>query len=130
VNSSQRRWLATLIGTAACAVALCFAQLLVARAGWRADLSPEQRYVLSDHARNILGARSSGRDALLRADDARNREIDDRGSACAGRRRRSARDRRRQSQSGTGASMLSMPRRRRGGAAACGADSPTPTNRR
>jgi hypothetical protein len=79
VNSSQRRWLATLIGTAACAVALCFAQLLVARAGWRADLSPEQRYVLSDHARNILGALDRPVEivAFLRADDARNREIDD-----------------------------------------------------
>lgn len=79
MNSSQRRWLATVIGTAACAVALCFAQLLVARAGWRADLSPERRYVLSDHARNILGALDRPVEivAFLRADDPRNREIDD-----------------------------------------------------
>ena len=79
MNSAQQRWLATLIGTAGCAVALCFAQLLVARAGWRADLSPERRFVLSDHAKNILGALDHAVEivAFLRADDPRNREIDD-----------------------------------------------------
>jgi ABC-type uncharacterized transport system involved in gliding motility auxiliary subunit len=79
VSTAQRRWLATLVGTAACAGALVFAQLLVARAGWRADLSPEQRFVLSDHARQILAAldRPVRIIGFLRADDPRNRDIDD-----------------------------------------------------
>jgi ABC-type uncharacterized transport system involved in gliding motility auxiliary subunit len=79
VSTAQRRWIATAIGTVGCAVALVFAQLLVARSGWRLDLSPEQSYVLSEHARGILAAleRPVQIIAFLRSDDPRNREIDD-----------------------------------------------------
>lgn len=79
MSTSQRRWLATAAGVIGCAMALGFAQLLVARAGWRLDLSPEQRFVLSEHARGVLGAldRPVQITGFLRADDPRNREIDD-----------------------------------------------------
>lgn len=79
MSTAQRRWLATLVGTAACALALAFAQRLVARAGWRADLSPEQHFVLSDHARQILAAldRPVQIIGFLRTDDPRNRDIGD-----------------------------------------------------
>lgn len=79
VSTSRRRWLATLVGSVGCAAALAFGQLLIARAGWRADLSPEQRFVLSEHARGILTAleRPVQIIAFLRADDPRNRDIDD-----------------------------------------------------
>jgi ABC-type uncharacterized transport system involved in gliding motility auxiliary subunit len=79
VSTAQRRWLATLVGSLGCATALVFAQLLVARAGWRIDLSPEQRFVLSEHARQILAALDRPVEIVgfLRADDPRNREIDD-----------------------------------------------------
>jgi hypothetical protein len=77
--NAARRWLATLVGTAAVAVALIFAQLLVSRTGWRADLSPERRFVLSDHAQQILAAldRPVQIVGFLRADDPRNRDITD-----------------------------------------------------
>jgi hypothetical protein len=79
MSAAQRRWLATLVGSLGCAAALVFAQLLVARAGWRVDLSPEQRFVLSEHARQILAALNRPVEivAFLRVDDPRNREIDD-----------------------------------------------------
>jgi ABC-type uncharacterized transport system involved in gliding motility auxiliary subunit len=79
VSPAWRRGLATLAGTAGCAVALVFAQLLVARPGWRLDLSPEQHFVLSAHARQILAALDRPVEIIgfLRADDPRNREIED-----------------------------------------------------
>jgi ABC-type uncharacterized transport system involved in gliding motility auxiliary subunit len=79
VSAAHRRWLATVVGVIGCAMALGFAQLLVARAGWRVDLSPEQRFVLSEHARGVLAAldRPVQITGFLRADDPRNREIED-----------------------------------------------------
>lgn len=79
MSTALRRWLATALGVIGCAAALTFAQLLVARAGWRVDLSPEQKYVLSDHARGVLAAldRPVRITAFLRSDDPRNREIED-----------------------------------------------------
>ena len=50
MSTALRRWLATVVGTVGFTAALVFAQVLVGRAGWRADFSPEQRFVLSDHA--------------------------------------------------------------------------------
>jgi len=78
VNTAQWRWLATVVGTIGCAAALVFAQRLTARAGWRVDLSPEQRSVLSDHARQILAAldRPVQIIGFLRSDDPRNHEIE------------------------------------------------------
>jgi ABC-type uncharacterized transport system involved in gliding motility auxiliary subunit len=73
------RWLPTAVGTLACAVALACAQQLAARTGWRVDLTPERRSVLSAHARAILGGLAApvSVTAFLRADDPRNREIED-----------------------------------------------------
>jgi hypothetical protein len=78
VSEAQRRWLATVVGTLGCAATLAFGQLLVARAGWRMDLSPEQRSALSEHARLILAALDRPVELIgfLRADDPRNREIE------------------------------------------------------
>lgn len=79
MSTAQRRWLATLVGTVGCAAALVFAQLLVARVGWRVDLSPGRRFVLSEHARQILAALDRPVEivAFLRAEDPRNRDIED-----------------------------------------------------
>lgn len=76
---SQRRWAATVLGTLGCVVALACAQRLAARSGWRVDLTPERRAVLSEHARGILAALTApvALTAFLRADDPRNREIED-----------------------------------------------------
>lgn len=73
------RWAATVLGTLGFAAALVFGQLLVARAGWRLDLSPERRFVLSEHARHILDALDRPVELIgfLRADDPRNRDIQD-----------------------------------------------------
>jgi ABC-type uncharacterized transport system involved in gliding motility auxiliary subunit len=78
VSTAQRRWLATLVGTIGCAATLVFAQALIARAGWRIDLSPQRQYVLSDHARQILSALDRPVEIIgfLRADDPRNRDIE------------------------------------------------------
>jgi hypothetical protein len=79
VTRDQRRWAATVLGTLGCVVALAGAQRLAARTGWRVDLTPERRAVLSDHARGILAAVAApvAITAFLRADDPRNREIED-----------------------------------------------------
>lgn len=79
MSPAYRRWLATLVGTIGCAAALGFAQLLIARAGWRADLSPERRFVLSEHARQILAALDRPVEIIgfLRADDPHNRDLED-----------------------------------------------------
>lgn len=73
------RWLATIAGTLACALALASAQRLAARTGWRVDLTPERRAVLSEHARGILASLAAPVvvSAFLRADDPRNPEIAD-----------------------------------------------------
>lgn len=79
MTRSRRRWAATVLGTLGCVVALACAQRLVARTGWRVDLTPEQRAVLSAHARGILAALTApvALTAFLRADDPRNRAIED-----------------------------------------------------
>ncbi len=76
---AQRRWAATAVGTLGCAAALIFTQQLAARTGWRADLSPERSFVLSDHARQILAALDRPVEVIgfLRADDPRNRDLED-----------------------------------------------------
>jgi hypothetical protein len=73
------RWLATIVGTLACGLALICAQRLAARTGWRLDLTPERTAVLSEHARGILASLRApvSVTAFLRADDPRNREIRD-----------------------------------------------------
>jgi hypothetical protein len=75
----MNRWLATIVGTLACVVALICAQRLAARTGWRLDLTPERTAVLSEHGRGILASLQApvSVTAFLRADDPRNREIRD-----------------------------------------------------
>ena len=79
MSLAGRRGLATAVGTLGCVAALVCAQQLVARGGWRVDLTPEQRAVLSPHARGILAAVDApvAVTAFLRADDPRNAEIED-----------------------------------------------------
>lgn len=79
MTAAARRWAATLLGTAGCGAALLFGQLLIARSGWRLDLSPERRFVLSEHARHILDALDQPVELVgfLRADDPRNHDIED-----------------------------------------------------
>lgn len=79
MTAALGRWAATLLGTAGFALALGFAQLLVGRTGWRLDLSPERRFVLSEHARHILDALEQPVELVgfLRADDPRNHDIQD-----------------------------------------------------
>src|SRR6185369_5106126 len=79
MTATLGRWAATLLGTAGFALALGFGQLLVGRTGWRLDLSPERRFVLSEHARHILDALEQPVELVgfLRADDPRNHDIQD-----------------------------------------------------
>jgi len=79
MSAARQRWLATVLGTLACAVALMCAQRLAARTGWRADFTPEKRWVLSEHARQILAALDQPVTvtAFLRAEDVRNSGIED-----------------------------------------------------
>lgn len=79
MNASRRQWLLTLAGTIGLLGSLATAQAILARHLWRIDLTPDKRYVLSDHARRIL--KSLDRDvvitAFLRPDDPRNEDIED-----------------------------------------------------
>jgi ABC-type uncharacterized transport system involved in gliding motility auxiliary subunit len=79
LSHAQRQWVLTAVGTLGLAGSLVVAQVIVAHRGWRIDLTPEQRYVLSPHARQILEQLDSDVQvtALLRAEDPRNREIED-----------------------------------------------------
>lgn len=76
---ARRQWLLTAVATLGVAGSLVMGYLVVAREPWRLDLSPQRRYVLSDHARRILAAldRDVMVTAFLRADDPRNRDIAD-----------------------------------------------------
>jgi ABC-type uncharacterized transport system involved in gliding motility auxiliary subunit len=76
---ARRQWLLTAVATLGVAGSLVMGYLIVARQPWRLDLSPQRRYVLSDHARRILAAldRDVAVTAFLRADDPRNRDIAD-----------------------------------------------------
>ncbi|MCW5892497.1 MAG: GldG family protein [bacterium] len=58
---------------------LLFAQALLDRRAWRLDLSPEQRYTLSEHAKRVLGDLHGDVRilAFLRSQDARNPMIRD-----------------------------------------------------
>lgn len=79
LSYAQRQWALAAIGTLGLAGSLMMAQMILAARGWRLDLTPEQRYVLSPHSRQILDQldRDVQVTALLRADDPRNREIED-----------------------------------------------------
>lgn len=75
----QRQWLLVVLGTAGLLGSLVMAQVLVARRGWRLDLTVGRQYVLSDYARRILSEldRNIRVTAFLRDNDPRNGEIED-----------------------------------------------------
>jgi ABC-type uncharacterized transport system involved in gliding motility auxiliary subunit len=68
-----------LVGTIGLAGSLVTAQLILARRGWRIDLTPDKRYQLSDYSRRILGELEDDVRVLafLRSGDERNRDIED-----------------------------------------------------
>ena len=68
-----------LVGTVGLAGSLVTAQLILARRGWRIDLTPDKRYQLSDYTRRVLGELEDDVRVLafLRSDDKRNRDIED-----------------------------------------------------
>lgn len=74
-----RHWLRLGLGVLGFAGMLVMVLVLVARQGWRLDLSAGQRFSLSERARNVL--RALDRDvrvfAFVRSDDPRNAEIED-----------------------------------------------------
>lgn len=74
-----RQWLVTIAGTVGVAGSLVATQLIVERQGWRVDLTPERRYVLSEHARTILSGLRHDVEivAFLRPDDPRNPDMED-----------------------------------------------------
>lgn len=74
-----RRWLSTIAGTVGVAGSLVTAQMIVQEQGWRLDLTPERRHVLSDHARTILAGLRHDVEivAFQRPEDPRNPEMED-----------------------------------------------------
>jgi len=79
VSTAQRQWLLLAIGTVGFAGSLVVAQVILAARGWRLDLTPAKRYVLSDYSRQILDGldKDVKITAFLRSDDPRNRDIED-----------------------------------------------------
>ena len=66
-------------GTLGLAATLFMIQVILSRYTWRLDLTPEKRFTLSDHARQVLNGldRDVHVIAFLRSDDPRNSEIED-----------------------------------------------------
>jgi ABC-type uncharacterized transport system involved in gliding motility auxiliary subunit len=77
MSASRSHALRAVVATAGLAGAMVTAQLLLAERSWRVDLTPDRRYVLSDHARQILETLTEEVTirAFLRAEDPRNPEI-------------------------------------------------------
>jgi gliding motility-associatede transport system auxiliary component len=77
--SALRHWALLLVSLAGLGGSLFMAQLILSHHNWRLDLTPEKRFTLSDHSRQIL--KGLDRDvqiiAFLRSDDERNPEIED-----------------------------------------------------
>jgi len=74
-----QQWALVLTSTLGLAATLFMVQVILSRYTWRLDLTPGQRFTLSDHARQVLKAldRDVRVIAFLRSDDARNAEIED-----------------------------------------------------
>jgi ABC-type uncharacterized transport system involved in gliding motility auxiliary subunit len=79
MNRAQRQWLLVLVGMTGLLGSLIMTQILVARRGWRLDLTIGQQYVLSDYARRILSDLNTNIrvTAFLRDNDPRNGDIED-----------------------------------------------------
>jgi len=73
------QWALMLTATLGLVATLFMIQVILSHYTWRLDLTPEKRFTLSDHARQVL--KSLDHDvhviAFLRSDDARNAEIED-----------------------------------------------------
>jgi len=79
MSAAWRQWFLLIVGTVGLAGSLVMGQLILARRGWRLDLTPEKRYQLSDHSKRVLGQLENDVriTAFLRSDDPRNRDIED-----------------------------------------------------
>lgn len=79
MNASRSHALRSLLAVAGVGGSLAMAQMILSERVWRIDLTPEKSHVLSDHARQILGAleHDVSITAFVRADDPRNRDIED-----------------------------------------------------
>lgn len=79
MSTSVRHAVLLVVGTLGLAATLCMAEVILAHHNWRIDLTPEKRFTLSEHARQVL--KSLDRDvqiiAFVRSEDPRNAEIDD-----------------------------------------------------
>ncbi len=79
VRGPLRQWALLLTATLGLAATLFLLQVILSHYTWRLDLTPEKRFTLSEHARQVL--QGLDRDvqviAFLRSDDARNAEIED-----------------------------------------------------
>ncbi len=79
MSTSGRHAVLLLVGTLGLAATLFMAEVILAHHNWRIDLTPEKRFTLSAHARQVL--KSLDRDveiiAFVRSEDPRNVEIDD-----------------------------------------------------
>ena len=79
MTHAARHWLLQIAATLGVAGTLFTAEAILARHDWRIDLTPEKRFTLSDHSRQVLAGLKHPVEitAFLRSDDARNSEIED-----------------------------------------------------
>jgi ABC-type uncharacterized transport system involved in gliding motility auxiliary subunit len=79
MRGGVRQWLLVLAATIGFAGSLSTVQVILSHHNWRIDLTPEKRFILSEHARNLLAGldRDIEITAFLRSDDPRNGEIED-----------------------------------------------------
>ncbi len=78
-RAQWQQWALVLTATLGLVATLFMVQVILSHYTWRVDFTPEKRFTLSDHARNVL--KGLDRDvhviAFLRSDDPRNAEIED-----------------------------------------------------
>lgn len=79
MNNALRHWLLQLAATIGFAGTLFTAEAILSRHNWRIDLTPERRFTLSDHSRQVLTGLDRTVDiiAFVRSEDARNSDIED-----------------------------------------------------
>jgi len=79
VRPGAKRWLLLATGTSGLLAALVMLQVILSHYTLRLDLTPEKRFTLSDHARQVLGSLEQDVEivAFLRSDDARNADVED-----------------------------------------------------
>src|SRR5438445_5334182 len=77
--STLRHWLLLLTAVVGLGGSLFMAQVILSHRTWRLDLTPEKRFTLSQHSRQILAGldRDVQIIAFLRSDDERNVDIED-----------------------------------------------------